>query len=359
MPDWTKSMTQEFEYYVVDPGTWKDIEKLDNVTGGNISRDSSADTLGSASLDITGNIGECYVRVYLITIQNGVREKHPLGTYLVQTPSTTFDGMITTVSVDAYTPLNELQENPVPLGYFVPKDQNVMNAAYDIAKSSCRAPIVKATNSTTLYSDFVSNTDDTYLTFTKDLIANAKFELYLDELGRVLFSPKQSITSLQPVWAFNDDNSSILSPSITMDRDLYGVPNVVEVVYSQDGDFFYSKAVNEDVNSPTSIPSRGRKITKRVTNPSDIGNPTQSQIDEYASLVLEAASTVEYKVSYSHGYCPVRIGDCVRINYTRAGFKDIKARVISQSIKCEPGCQVDETATFTARLWGSKYGFVQ
>ena len=84
MADWTKSMTQEFEYYVVDPGTWKDIEKLDNVTGSNISRDSSADTLGSASIDMTGLITECYVRIYLITVQNGVRERHPLGTYLIQ-----------------------------------------------------------------------------------------------------------------------------------------------------------------------------------------------------------------------------------------------------------------------------------
>ena len=25
MPDWTKTMQQTFEYYVVDPGTWKDI----------------------------------------------------------------------------------------------------------------------------------------------------------------------------------------------------------------------------------------------------------------------------------------------------------------------------------------------
>ena len=24
MPDWTKSMQQTFEYYVVDPNTWKD-----------------------------------------------------------------------------------------------------------------------------------------------------------------------------------------------------------------------------------------------------------------------------------------------------------------------------------------------
>ena len=34
MPDWTKSMEQSFEYYIVDPGTWRDQKKLDNILDG-------------------------------------------------------------------------------------------------------------------------------------------------------------------------------------------------------------------------------------------------------------------------------------------------------------------------------------
>ena len=30
MTDWLSSMQQTFEYYTVDPGTWKDDKKLDN-----------------------------------------------------------------------------------------------------------------------------------------------------------------------------------------------------------------------------------------------------------------------------------------------------------------------------------------
>lgn len=62
-------------------------------------------------------------------------------------------------------------------------------------------------------------------------------------------------------------------------------------------------------------------------------------------------SALEYTISYTHGYCPVRIGDCVRLNYSRAGLRGIKAKVISQSIKCEPGCPVTEKAVFTTQLW--------
>ena len=85
MPDWTKSMEQTFEYYVVDPNTWKDVRMIDNVIKSSFTRDSDAETLGSATIDVTDSVGECYIRIYLITIQNGVTEKFPLGTFLVQT----------------------------------------------------------------------------------------------------------------------------------------------------------------------------------------------------------------------------------------------------------------------------------
>ena len=125
MPDWTKSMRQTFEYYVVDPGTWKDVKLLNNVKSSTITRDLKTETLGSASIDITESVGECYIRIYLVTIQNGLKEKFPLGTFLVQTPSSSFDGKIRSVSMDAYTPLLELKENPAPLGYSILKDQNI------------------------------------------------------------------------------------------------------------------------------------------------------------------------------------------------------------------------------------------
>lgn len=352
MADWLSSMQQSFEYYVVDPGTWKDVSLIDNVKSCTISRDSEAETLGSATIDVTESLGECYIRVYLITIQNGVKEKHPLGTYLVQTPSSSFDGKIRNVSMDAYTPLLELKESPPPIGYSLLKDQNIMSIAYRLIREHARAPVVETKSDKKLYSNFVSDLNDTWLTFLTDLIANAKYMFDLDELGRILFAPVQDTASLQPVWTFDDGNSSILYPSISMDHDLYGIPNVVEIVYSKGSDTYYSRVVNDDPNSPISTVSRGREIIYRESNPNMIGDPTKNQIDKYAEQLLRNLSSIEYTVSYTHGYCPVRVNDCVRLNYTRAGITDIKAKVISQSIKCEPGCPVTEKAVFTTKLWG-------
>lgn len=351
MTDWTKSMQQTFEYYIVNPATWKDVRRIDNVKSGSITRDLGVETLGSATFDIEEPLGECYIRVYLIIIQNGAKDKYPLGTYLIQTPSSKFDGKNKIVSVDAYTPLLELKENPPPIGYSVLKNTNIMETAYKITKEQVRAPVVAAACTETLFSDFVANTDDTWMTFLNDLMANAKYTFSLDELGRILFSPKQDMASLQPVWTFDDSNSSILYPEISMDYDLYGIPNVVEVIYSSDDRCYYSRVVNDDSNSPTSTVSRGREIIHRVTEPILYGNPTDEQVNEYAVRLLRSLSSIEYTVNYSHGYCPVKIGDCVRLNYSKAGLNGIKAKVISQSIKCEPGCPVSEKAVFTANLW--------
>lgn len=351
MPNWLSTMQQTFEYYIVDPATWKDVRRIENVKSCSVNRDESVETQGSVTIDIAESIGEAYIRAYLITIQNGIREKHPLGTFLIQTPASSYDGRSRGFSMDAYTPLLELKEKSPPLGYSVFKDENIMDCAYRIIREKVRAPVVKATCDKKLYNDFVANVNDTWLTFASDLVGMAKHKLTMDEMGRILFDPVQETAALQPVWTYNDDNSSILYPEISMNHDLYGIPNVVEVLYANGAGYYYARVVNDDSNSPTSTISRGREIVHRVIDPDIGGNPTEGHVQEYAERLLKTLSSIEYEVTYTHGYCPVRVGDCVRLNYSRAGLNNVKARVISQTIKCEPGCPVTEKAVYTAKLW--------
>ena len=367
MIDWTASMQQTFEYYTVDPGTWKDVHKLTTVRSCTINRDANSETLGSATIDTTETLDEGYIRVYLIANQNGITEKHPLGTFLVQTPTFDFDGRKRNSSLDAYTPLLELKEKLVPLGYYIKKGEHALNQAYKLVSEHSRAPAIRSIYDGNDYapkivSDFVADPNDTWLLYMSDLLANANYTFALDELGYILFMPKQDVSTLKPVWTYTDDNSSILKPKISMNRDLYGIPNEIEVVYTTSGKHYSVTVQNDDPNSPTSIPSRGRIISTREQNPSlmtleirtdtpENEDYTEAQIKAYATKRLRELSAVEYTLSYTHGYCPVRLGDCVRINYDRAGLKNIKAKVVSQSIKCEPGCPVTEQAIFTTNLW--------
>jgi len=351
MIDWSESMSQTFEYYEVDPNTWKDIKLIDNIKSCNIKYDSSAETLGSATINIADRLGECYIRIYLIAVQNGEKEKRCLGTYLVQTPSSSFDGKQRNVSMDAYTPLLELKEKPVPLGYALLKEDNIMEEAYRLVRENCRAPVVETESDVTLKDNFVASTDDTWLTYITDLIKQANYTFYLDEEGKILFMPSKTADELTSIYTYNDDNSSILYPDIDITHDLYNVPNVVEVYADAGSTIRYYRAENNDSDSPTSIQQRGREIIYRETEPNLPAYPTQSMVEEYAKNLLKQLSSVEYSVSYSHGYCPVRVGDCVRLNYSKAGLNNVKAKVTSQSIRCSTGCEVSETAVFTRKLW--------
>ena len=354
MPDWTSSMQRTYEYYIVDPHTWMDLTPITNIKKSRINRDSTVETRGSATIDISESLGECYIRIYMITNQNGVSDKIPLGTFLVQTPSSSFDGRIRDISMDGYTPLLELKEKQPPIGYYVPKDQNIADRAYLLSRENMRAPVVKPTLDKTLPYDFISDINDTWLSYLSELLGSVNYEYDLDEMGRVMFAPIQDIAALQPVWTFNDDNSSILYPEISMDHDLYGIPNTVEIVYFdlESKSHYYCKIKNVDSNSPISIINRGREIPYRITEPDLPGTPTEQQVRDYAERMLRSLSSIEYTVSYSHGYCPVRVGDCVLLNYERAGITDAKAKVISQTIDCTPDCPVTETAVFTKSLGG-------
>lgn len=349
--NWHDSMQQSFEFYIVDPNTWKDKDLIENVESCSINRDSSSDTLGSASIDCDTLLTECYFRVYLLVIQHGHKFKEALGTYMIQTPSIGFDGKKKSSSIDAYTPLIELKDTAPSIGYSLMKNTKIMPIVHSICRENMRAPVIEAESTKTLYDDFVSNPQDSWLTFIKDLAANAKFELDMDALGRLLFEPIKDIGSLQPVWVYEDNDISILYPDVTDERDFYGIPNAVEVVYSTDSGFLISRVVNDNPESPISTVNRGREVLYRDTNPSISGNPTQDYLDEYATQLLRNLSCLEHTISYKHGYCPVRVGDCVLINYERAGLKNIKVKVISQCIKCDTGCTVEEKAIYTENLW--------
>lgn len=357
MVDWLSSMSQTFEFHEVDPGTWKDKRRITTITSAKISRDLKSNTLETASFNSTEMLGECYIRVYLIVNQNGFKYKIGLGTFLVQSPSKSFNGKVPTITIDAYSPLLELSDVKPPLGFTIMKNQNIMNNVASLTEENLRAPVVKVTGvDKEMYTDFTAESDETWLDYLISVMQTAGYYYTLDEMGRVLFSPVQDTASLQPVWTYDDDNSSILYPDITDSFDLYGVPNTVEVIYSgQDATgetlILYSTAVNDNPDSPVSTKARGRKVVYRETSPSVDGIPNQEYLDLYAEKLLNELSTVQHKITYSHGYCPVRYGDCVRLNYERAGIKNIKAKVVTQDIDCTSGCKVTETAIYTTNLW--------
>lgn len=348
--DWTKSMNQTFDFYLVDPVTWQDKELLTNISSASIEKSLSNTMISSASISIDSELAECYIRIYLRVTQDGDEDRYALGTFMVQTPSVSFDGKVTTTKLTAYSPLIELKDQLPPLGYTIPKTTKIMELVSDLTDELVRAPVVKTSTEDQIVSNFTANTDDSWLTYLSSIMSYAKYSYFLDEFGRILFRPEQRYETLKPIWTFDDSNSSILAPSVSIERDLYGIPNVLEVNATlATGPYTYI-LYNNDHNCPISIPRRGRKVVKRITNPEIPGTLNESIIQEYAKEELIKLSSIDYTITYTHGYCPVNIGDCVLLDYKKAGLERVKAKVISQSLECATSCQVSETAIYSHSL---------
>ena len=353
MIDWLSSMSQTYQFYKVDPNTWKDKQRISNILSCSVKRDLSTETLESASFSTTDIFEECYIRVYLVATQYDVEYKFCLGTFLVQTPSYSFDGKVRGINLDAYSPLLELKDIKPDLGYTIMKDTttNIISTVSSLMDEHMHAPVVKSDSAMLLPSNYTAQPDDSWLSYLASLVSSADFYYLLDDVGRVLFHPNQDIDSVKPVWVYEDSNSSILKPEISDDYDLYGIPNVVEIVYSDSSGVKTAKVTNDDPKSPTSTVSRGREVLYRDTNPEIPGLPNDDYLKDYATKTLKSFNEVQHTLSYSHGYCGTRIGDCILLNYERAGIKNIKARIITQSIECVSGCPVTETAVYKTNLW--------
>lgn len=378
--DWTKSMRQTYEVYIVDPSTWLDSKLLDTVTGASITRDITSDTVVSGSIEYVGEIDEEYIRVYLIAEQGEEYEKIPLITMLCQTPSMEYNGKYKKTSITGYSPILELEGEFPPLGYTVPRNypswyaktkQDQCNVHLgdlipQLTQEHCRAPIgeliiedeeTKSLNA--LYKEYVCGQEDTWKSVIFKLMEMINVKMMVSPLGEINFYESPNYLTLQPKWTYTSDNSSILNTDLSVERDLYGVPNVVEIIITTtSGQNVIGTATNEDESSITSIQNRGRRVVHREVNPDILGKVSSKTgefaAEDYAKELLQRLSSLTYTISYTHGYCPVHVGDCVLINYPDAGISNERAYVLTQNIDCKTGCQVQETAILVKSLWSRK-----
>lgn len=375
--DWTKGMQQTFEYFKVNPSTWNDYEQITTVISSNITKDTDSEMRGHASIETTEPLDECYIRTYMAVRQNGIKQRICLGTHLYMVQSDSFNGMNHQYNYTGYTPLVELREKLIPLGYSVTGVTGEINGKVAPMLSDEIATLIRQNSRVKLenrvkveeplLNNFVAGTTDNILTVVNNLLNASSLQQYqvtVDEFGTVCIKEAISVYNERHVFEYTDDNSSILMADIDLASDLSSIPNVLEVIYAGDAnkDIGAVRVVvrNEDPNSVVSTVSRGREVWNRVVI-SNIGSPYDKseitrqvvvdQVTNQAYRLLEDASTIRKTIQYEHGYCDVEVGDTVLFNYKRAGLIGIKAKVVSQTITCKPGCKVSEMAVYTKKLW--------
>lgn len=352
MIDWTSNMRQYFEFWVVSPISWTDTYMLDNVSGAAISKDLNSITLGSASFDLTDFTGENYIRSYLVAEQNGESERVCLGTHLVQSPVTSFNGFYSTVTSNAYTPLTELNENYPPMYYLIPKGTDITKWVYDCVETNSRVKTIKDFNESIISKyDYVANSDDTWLNFLVSVMRQNGLSYGITAEGMFYIYKSFRYDRTMSVYSFETGENSIILPSIKYSQDIYKIPNVVEVYTSNSKGYNKIRLVNQS-DGKASIMSRGREIVYRETSPSLTGIPSNEEVENYAKQLMENLSTIQVELSFTHAYTPeVNIGDTVTINYPEAGLNTQPAKIISQDLDLKSGLLVKTTAMFEQKYW--------
>lgn len=346
MPDWTRGMSRTYEFWRVNPESWNDAERIDTVTGCTISRDMSNPVLAEATFEMDAFDGEMYIRVYLVTSQDGARSREPLGTFLVQAPRRSGNGMRMAVSAHGYSPLKELVETYPPIGaYFGMCD--VANEAARFISENCRAPVIGASGAAYSTEPFIAEYSETCMDFVQAFLDANGCAMSIDGMGRITVGPAPDASAAAPVWRFADDGRSVMLPDITDEDNSPDIPNKVEVVYSSGDTVMFAEAVDDDPASPVSTESRGRTVAMRDTSPDVSGKPTQETMDALAASMLRDNGAIVHDIEFSHGFIPdVDIGRGVELSYRRAGMS-VRALVVSQSIKCTPACTVTTHARYT------------
>lgn len=349
MADWTRTMQRTYEFWEMNPATWGDVKLLDCVTACTIERDAEADTLGSASFEMDAWEGEKWMRVYLITRQDGLRERWPLGTFLVQSPNMSLNGMRAKVTADGFTPLKELADNYPPVGYYA--DNEYMEARVSTAMLNyCRAPFVEPAKTTMLYEPYVVDDGESWAAYLKGMLAKGKKHFAINGRGEVMAAPDQNPRAAMPFMTFDDSNSSIMQADVNVTSNLSEVPNVVQVVYSKGAGCLMAEAVNDDPMSENSTVRLGRRKVYRETSPELPDNPQQYDVDDLAKKILREKGAAIYEAEFTHGFVPdVTLGTAVRLNYTSMKLNVVGA-VVRQSIPCTPSCQVKTVIRYTKEI---------
>ena len=349
--DWSIGMQQRIRYYEVDRSTWRDYREIDGVASCDVTRDLESSTLESAKLTIVGGtISEAVIRAYIECRQDGPWERFGIGTWICQTPRRTWRRGVGELEVRAYSPLLAVKDDKPPVFHTVHQGVDPAVAAIAALKHGI-APVHACSSGNELDEPWSCDIGDSWLDEAWTMAGYADMGVRVRSDGEVYLDADREPSALAPVWTYEDGANSILIGGIDDECDWYGLPNVVQVVASTDTSTFVGEAVNNDGASALSTVSRGRDVVERITDP-ELAVVTQASADRLARKKMEELGHVERRLTYEHGYCPVVIGDCVRVLSRRHGV-NAKARVVKQTLSLKTGCTVTEEATCKMAMGGS------
>lgn len=329
MINWNNGFSATYYATRIDPNTWADTTEL-RVISGSISRSADSDLMESADLTVSEAIGtEEWVRVYLIAQQSGAKQRVPLFTGLVSSPTRDIDGNAFTHKLACYSVLKVADDILLPMGWFAPARTNG-GQLIKILLQDLPCPVTLEEGSPTILSSFVAGDNDSKLSVAQEIARAINWQIKVNGDGSVRICPKPLTIS----GTFDNIENDIIETKVTDERDIFSIPNVLRVTL----DGSAATARDDDPDSPYSTVTRGREVWLQE----DAELAAGESLGEYAYRRLKELQKPARKLNYTRRFQPdVGVNDLVSIIYPKQAIGDV-FRVVSQSIKLSHGASVTE-----------------
>lgn len=327
--DWSKGFSSAYYMMIVDPVTWRDVERVE-ITNGSISR-SDEGLRQSADIDCTefDTNREKWVRIYLDAAQEGDVVHTPLFTGLSSVPERSIDGTRTNYPLTCYSVLKPAEDILLQRGWYAPKGFNGAELVGDLL-SSTPAPIVIEENAPNLTQSIIAESGESHLTMVNKILEAINWQLRIKGDGTITVCPLASETSA----IFGLDND-VIEPKVSFKSDWFDCPNVFRVTSNG----MTAIARDDEDESMLSTVTRGREIWIEDSN----GNLNDGEgLEQYASRRLKEEQSVAYTVSYTRRFDPdILVGDVVEMHYPGQNLTG-KYTITSQNIELSHGAKTSE-----------------
>lgn len=327
--DWSKGFSAEYYMAIVDPATWRDIDRVE-ITGGSITRTASG-LRHSADINCTRfDAGtEKWIRVWLVATQNSDISHEPLFTGLTSAPEHSIDGNRSSYPLACYSVLKPAEDVLLPRGYFAGEGLSGAEIIEDLL-SVTPAPVVVDATSPKLKEFVIAEDGETHLSMTNKILDTINWRLRLDGDGTIHIGPAD--TTVKKAFGIHND---VVEPVVQFKADWFSCPNVFRAISG------YQTAVarDDDPDSLLSTVTRGREIWMEDAN---VHLGDHEGLDEYAARRLSEEQSIVFSVSYDRRYDPdIGVCDVITLDYPEQGLTG-DFLVSSQHIELGYGAKVSE-----------------
>ena len=335
---WRQRFTVAYRVMQVSRVTGLETRQITTiVNGGTIERNQDTAVTESGSLEIIGNdtdFGHDLLRIYAdLAYEDGSAESVCLGTFIPsgtkrsvtgsQADSTPLDlyGRLRELDADEFTAPVSLAAGKDPLPFI---EETIRECGLEIAPHV--ASTYRLGSTWTFGMDDSDSANGSKLAAVNDLLTlmdwnSARTDVY----GRVVLAPYVPPKNRAPSWDFVEGAGARFLRTMEDERDWFDTKNQIVTVYSSEEIEIRGLAQDTDPRSMFSIPSRGYVIseTYRYSDVPEGKTVAQLQVmaDAKAHELLATAQAVIRRVTFTHIYAPIGLGDVVRLDYPSGGVE--------------------------------------